>query len=165
MPYLIDGHNVIAALPDLGLDDENDEAKLVLKLRGFAARAKTKCTVIFDSGLPAGASSLSTGAVKVVFASGQSSADAVIGRRISQIRDAGNWTLVSSDREIVGHARRQGMRLLSSAEFARRLRGDDGRKHQAAPLPSGPEKPNPSDDDTDHWLKQFGAADDDEARN
>ena len=35
MPYLIDGHNLIACLPDISLDDPNDEAQLVNKLKGF----------------------------------------------------------------------------------------------------------------------------------
>lgn len=153
MPYLIDGHNLIAALPDISLADENDEAKLVLKLRGFSTRAKTKCIVIFDRGLPAGASKLSTSAVQVVFASERSSADSLIRRRISQTRDARNWTLVSSDREIVGFARRQNMRHLGAAEFARQL----GQGDAAGSGVASPEKPTPSEDDTAHWLAEFGA--------
>ena len=152
MPFMIDGHNLISALPDINLSDENDEAQLVLKLRGFAVRSKTKCTVIFDAGLPAGVSGLSTNAVKVVFASERSSADAVIRRRISQTRDANNWTLVSSDRAIVDHARRNGMRQISSFEFARHL----GRSDRSTPESADAEKPTPSDDDIDHWLEQFG---------
>ncbi len=156
MPYLIDGHNLIAALPDISLADENDEAKLVLKLRGFSTRAKTKCTVIFDRGLPAGTSKLSTSAVKVVFASERSSADSLIRRRISQTRDARNWTLVSSDREIVDRARRRGMRQVSAAEFARQL----GQGDTAGSSIAGPEKPTPSEDDTALWLQHFGDAED-----
>ena len=38
MPYLIDGHNLIAKLPDIDIADPNDEAKLVTRLRGFAAK-------------------------------------------------------------------------------------------------------------------------------
>jgi S-adenosylhomocysteine hydrolase len=34
MPYMIDGHNLIGKLPDISLDDPNDEALLVQKLAG-----------------------------------------------------------------------------------------------------------------------------------
>lgn len=153
MPYLIDGHNLIAALPDIDLSDENDEALLVIKLRGFAVRKKTKCTVIFDRGLPGGASKLSTNSVRAVFAAaGRSSADALIKRRIDRTRDARNWTLVSSDREIRDYARWKGMRDMSAAEFTELLRPN-------ARVPSTPaesEKPMPSEDDTSLWLKRFG---------
>ena len=37
MPHLIDGHNLIASLPDIGMDDPNKEAKLVNKLKSWAA--------------------------------------------------------------------------------------------------------------------------------
>lgn len=152
MPYLIDGHNLIAALPDIDLSDEHDEAQLVIKLRGFAARKKTKCTVIFDRGLPGGASHLSTPSVKVVFAAGPSDADAVIKRRIRKTPDAANWTLVSSDRDIVNYARRQRMNQMTAAEFARLLQHND----QNRPASGLSDKPAPSQADTDHWLKRFG---------
>ena len=54
MPFLIDGHNVIAALPDIDLEDPHDEAKLVLKLRAWTGQARRKAIVIFDGGIPGG---------------------------------------------------------------------------------------------------------------
>ncbi len=42
MPFLIDGHNVIAALRDIDLDDPDDEAKLVMKLRAWSSRVRRK---------------------------------------------------------------------------------------------------------------------------
>jgi len=123
MPYLIDGHNLIAHLPDISLDDDpNDEARLVNKLKGFAARTRKKCTVIFDHGLPGGSSSMSTRGVTVVFAAAQhSSADDLIKRRIGKIRDAPNWTLVSSDRAVLNHARSHRMKQMTSVHFAQLL--------------------------------------------
>ena len=107
MPYLIDGHNLIASLPDIDLADPDDEAKLVQKLRGFVARQRNKCTVIFDGGLPGGFSAMSNASVKVIFAASQhSNADSLLKRRISKIPDTRNWTLVSSDNELRDFARR-----------------------------------------------------------
>lgn len=130
MPYLIDGHNLIARLPDISLDDPNDEAKLVTRLRGFVAGGGKRCTVVFDGGLPGGQSSMSNMAVRVVFAAAQhSNADAVIKRLMQRVPDAGNWTVVSSDHDILNAARSQGMRQLTAGEFAQLLRSS-GREEE-----------------------------------
>ena len=122
MPYLIDGHNLIACLPDISLDDPNDEAKLVNKLKGFAARARKKCVVVFDHGLPGGPSRMSTRGVQVIFAAAHhASADDLIKRRIRSTKDAANWTAVSSDRDVLDYARGRRMQQMSSARFAQLL--------------------------------------------
>src|SRR5690606_2257913 len=121
MPYLIDGHNLIGQLPDISLEDPNDEAKLVQKLRGFAARTRKKITVVFDAGLPGGKSPLSNATVEVVFASAPGTADQTLCNRIKSIPDPRNWTLVSSDRDVLDTGRRRGMQCVTSDAFARTL--------------------------------------------
>ena len=119
MPYLIDGHNLIACLPDISLDDPNDEAQLVNKLKGFAARTRKPCAVIFDQGIPGGASTMSTRGVQVSFAAApHASADDLLKRRISKTDDVANWTVVSSDHDIVNHARRHRMKHMTAPQFA-----------------------------------------------
>lgn len=122
MAYLIDGHNLIGQLPDISLKDPDDEAKLVQKLIGFVARTGKRCVVVFDSGLPGGKSRLSTGQVEVIFASARSSADDVMKERIKRVRDAGQWVVVSNDREVIDAARARRMTVLTSAEFVTQLR-------------------------------------------
>ena len=157
MPFLIDGHNLIAALPDIDLADEDDEAQLVIKLRGFAARTGKKCTVIFDGGLPGGESRLSNKSVKVIFAASQhSNADSLIMRRILNTRDAPNWTVVTSDREIRNYAGSCRMRTQTSQEFARRLRRNPRRQD-----PRGEEAhPNQTPEEVEDWLRMFGCGND-----
>lgn len=122
MPYLIDGHNLISHLPDIELDDPHDEAKLVLKLRGFAARERRSIVVVFDEGLPGGLSHLSTHSVKVVFASSRrSNADFIIKERIKKTVDVRAWVVVSSDREVLAAAEARGMDGMRCVEFAARL--------------------------------------------
>ena len=158
MPFLIDGHNLIAALPDIDLAEEDDEAQLVIKLRGFAAGTGKSCTVIFDGGLPGGESHLSTKMVKVVFAASQhSNADSLIMRRIRNCADPPNWTVVSSDREIRGLAGSYRMRTQTSPEFARRLRRNR-RKEDARGEEVHPNLPR---DEVDAWLQEFGCGNDD----
>lgn len=120
MPYLIDGHNVIAALPDIDLEDQHDEAKLVLKLRAWTGRRRRKAIVIFDGGIPGGYSrSLSSSAVRVVFAARHhSTADDIIRERLARLPDTPNWTVVSSDHEVLDNARRAGAKTITAQEFA-----------------------------------------------
>lgn len=155
MPYIIDGHNLIGQLPDISLADPDDEAKLVQKLTGFAARTGKRCVVIFDSGLPGGKSRMSSHSVEVIFASNPANADRLILKRISSTRDARNWTVISSDNEVLEAARKQGMQAMKSADFAVILNTPPpvkkkryGGKSQMDVYVSPAE--------IDHWLRLFG---------
>lgn len=152
MSYLIDGHNLIGQLPDLQLDDPDDEAKLVQKLIGWSARTRRECVVVFDAGLPGGTSRMSTKTVRVVFASHTSSADKVIIDRIYKEKHPKNWTVVSSDNGVLDIAKRQGMQIIKAMEFARLLE---------RPIPVRPDLGEAVDvklsaDEVDEWLKLFG---------
>ncbi|MEN8097997.1 MAG: NYN domain-containing protein [Chloroflexota bacterium] len=149
MRYLVDGHNLIGALPQIELADPNDEAKLVVLLRKFCNRTSSKVHVVFDGALVAGVSrGLSGGPVAVQFTSGPQGADRAILKRMTRIKDKGAWTIVSSDRRILDQAERLKLGHTSSAEFASRL--DD--KHRSE---EEQEKPTPIGDDVDYWLEQF----------
>lgn len=151
MPYLIDGHNLIGKLPDITLGEANDEAKLVIKLRGFAARTRKKCIVVFDSGLPGGRSPLSNSPVEVIFASSPRNADRLLIRRIEDMPDPRNWILVSSDHMIQDVAKRRGMQVMTSDTFAPLLR------LPKAPIPD--DKPLKdvyvSPAEVEEWLRLF----------
>jgi predicted RNA-binding protein with PIN domain len=152
VPYLIDGHNLIAQMPDLSLDDPNDEVKLVLRLRQFAGRKRQSVTVVFDHGIPGGWSSgLSTGPVKVIFAGSHSNADRIIMERIREAKTPTNIKLVTSDGEIrrAGEARR--VEVISAQEFVHTL---------FKPPPSGPRRDARDDvklsqDEVKEWLRLF----------
>lgn len=153
MPYLIDGHNLIARLPDIELSDPDDEAKLVIKLKGFVAKQGKRCTVIFDGGIPGGYSAMSNKAVKVIFASAfRTNADNLLCERIRKIKDRQNWTVVSSDNEVLDFARKHKMKAKTSADFAgqlqRKPRIRDGRGEST--------HVQVSKDEVDEWLDIFG---------
>jgi len=131
MPFLIDGHNLISYLSDLELTDPHDEAKLVLRLRGFCARTRKKVVVVFDEGLPGGTSHLTTPSVTVIFASSrQSNADGIIRERIHNTHDFKGWTVVSSDNEVLAEARNAGMQGMRCVDFARIMVRQNKRKAQ-----------------------------------
>lgn len=152
MPYLIDGHNLIGVLSEIGLDDPADEARLVQKLNGFAARTQKNCVVVFDHGLPGGKSRMSTRMVQVVFASGRSSADKVMMERIKKMPNRNGWIIVSSDRDVMATARLHRMQTLSADEFAALM--------QTPPKPvidkGEAEDVKLSPTEIDEWLDLFG---------
>lgn len=159
MPYLIDGHNLIASLPDISLDDPNDEAQLVNRLRSFVAGGGSKCTVVFDGGIPGGRSAMSNSSVKVTFAAAEhSNADDIIKRRIQRSRDTKYWIVVSSDHAVRNFAQRHGLQCLTSNEFARLLRANDSSGEDFSDL--GEEiDPRIPDDELGEWLNLFGLDD------
>ncbi len=126
MQYLIDGHNLIGKMADIRLEDPDDEVALVLRLRRWAAKgSKRQILIYFDRGLPGGQDKgLSTGNVKVVFASSGQSADSLLIRQIQRVKNPGGYTLVSSDNRIRKAAQERHMPLWRAEEFAARMAKD-----------------------------------------
>lgn len=156
MHYLIDGHNLIGKMPDINLDDPDDEVKLVLRLRSWAAGGrKRKVTVIFDHGLPGGVEKgLSSSTVKVIFAPAGGTADSLLIRRINQARNPAEFTLVSSDLRVIRRAEAKRMPVLRSEIFALDMRqtGGDKKANQSA---GESDDPAITADDVDMWLDLF----------
>jgi hypothetical protein len=155
MNYLIDGHNLIARMQTMSLADPDDEAKLVLRLRSWtAASRKRQVTVIFDAGLPSGMDKrLSTTQVTVIFAPSDSTADALIVKRINKIRNPAEYLVVSSDRAVLAAATVRRVPTLYSEAFAVQLEEEPGK---AVPTPE-PEKPESSAaGEVEEWLNLFG---------
>jgi len=156
VPYLIDGHNLIGQWQDLSLDDPHDEARLVERLKRFTARKRTRCVVVFDSGLPGGLSrDLSTPSVQAVFAHSGTSADAILLERLSNLRDPANWTVVSADQKIIQAAARRRVRVLPPAAFIAALasRATADAKDRESPL---------TPREIDEWLALFGGEPEDD---
>ena len=158
MNYLIDGHNLIARTPGLSLADPHDEAKLTQLLKRWAlADARRKVTVIFDGGLPAGeARHLSGAGVKAIFAPGNTTADALLIRRIEQIKNPAEFTVVSSDGAVAGAAQRRRVAVQRSEAFATAMLEDRHFTGKAnKPAAERPE-PDMSPNELQEWLTLFG---------
>jgi predicted RNA-binding protein with PIN domain len=148
MPLLIDGHNLIARLPYLHLDQDDDEAQLVERLRRYQARTGKRMTVFFDHGLPGGMErDLSTSRLKVVFASAGRQADDLIIDRVCRSRDPHSLTVVTSDRSVIAAVERQGARVVRTEAFATEMSA-------ASPSP-GSDDLVLSQSEVDEWLAFF----------
>jgi predicted RNA-binding protein with PIN domain len=152
MPYLVDGHNLIPKV-GLRLDSFDDEMELVAILQEFARLHRKQVEVYFD-GAPAGqAGTRSLGTVKAHFVRAGTTADDAIARRIKKMgRDAKNWTVVSSDRQVQAEARGARAEVLSSDKFARMLlqtpRIENTKPAADRKVSSG---------EVDEWLKIFSS--------
>ncbi len=154
MHYLIDGHNLIANMPDIELADQHDEVHLVLKLRSWAAASrKRRVTVIFDGGIPGGrARRMSSGQVKVVFAPQGIPADDLLIAQIGKVKNPAEYIVVTTDREIIAAARQRRMASHSSEQFAEELRP----REVEAPDPEETSDPQLDEAEINEWLALFG---------
>lgn len=160
MHYLIDGHNLIAKLPDIDLSDPDDEIKLVLKLRQWtAASAKRIVTVFFDGGIPGGHNvNLSNAQVKVIFVSEGKTADSLLIARINRVKNPPEFVLVTSDQEIIAAANKRKMKHMRSEKFALRLSRDKAERTLPGPTITD-DDPIISDAEVAQWLDLFGPVD------
>lgn len=159
MQYLIDGHNLIGKMPDISIQDPDDEVQLILRLRSWtAASKKRQVTVYFDGGIPGGKNvKLSTPQVRVVFASAGRTADALLINRIQKARNPAEFVLVSNDQEIIKAAQARKLEHVRSEKFAMRL----GKQWQdTIPGPTlTDDDPQVSDLEIQEWLATFGPVD------
>ena len=160
MHYLIDGHNLIAKLPDINLSDPDDEIQLILKLRQWTAVSlKRVITVYFDGGIPGGHNvNLSNSQVKVIFVRQGKTADSLLIARINRVPNPPEYTLVTSDQEIIAAATKRKMTVLRSDQFAERISAD--KKERILPGPTiTDDDPVISDAEVAQWLDLFGPVD------
>jgi predicted RNA-binding protein with PIN domain len=149
MPYLIDGHNLIPKL-GLRLDSVDDEMELVAILREFCRVEQRQVEVFFDGAPVAQAGSRKQGAVTAHFVRLGDSADNAIRNRLRKLgRNARNWTVVSSDRQVQTEARAAHAEVVSSDAFAGML------KHARASAPKANSDRKLSAQEVDEWLKLF----------
>jgi predicted RNA-binding protein with PIN domain len=149
MPYLIDGHNLIPKL-GLRLDSLDDEMELIAILQEFC-RLEHKQTEVFFDGAPAPqAGTRKLGPITAHFVRLGTSADDAIRKRLKTLRkNARNWTVVSSDRQVQAEARAALAEVISSDSFALLLR----QARHSAPKPDQERKL--SQKEIDDWMKLF----------
>ena len=147
MPFLIDGHNLIPHIRGLSLSQLDDELVLIDLLNSYFKKERKNAVVFFDRAAPGGEQEIRRGFVTAHFTRPPLNADQAIRNAVRGLgRSAANYTVITSDNEVADNARRQGARVISSAEFARTLSAP-GKSRK-----SGKQEPV---EDVDYWLKVF----------
>ena len=156
MPYLIDGHNLIGKIPSLNLDDLDDEKALIQLLQNYCQQVGKEVEVYFDHSASGHARAQVHGRVTARFVRSGETADQAIARHLKRLGNAAaNWTVVSSDREVVSSAKRARARILSSENFSQELLEESTSSGSV-------DAPAISENEIDDWLKLFGDRDDTE---
>ena len=153
MHLLVDGHNLIGQAPGLSLADADDEARLVLLLRGYATRKRGRqVVVVFDRGVYGHPQRLDGYGVSCHFAKSPQDADTQLIRRLRALRRPREWALVSSDRQVARVAEECGVRVIGAREFAAQLQGPAAVARPPAEKPDA--KLSPAE--VEEWLRIFG---------
>lgn len=119
MAFLIDGHNLIPNIRGISLQDMDDEIALIKLLQKFAYKSRNKVEVYFDKAPTGHARTQKYGMVTVHFVHHQITADQAIVERLRKMgRSARNWTIVTSDRQIMAAVRGNHAQLILSDVFA-----------------------------------------------
>lgn len=119
---IIDGYNLMYQFPELRKWMERDleaaRSSLIDRLADHAEKTQTRITVVFDGDERTQDPFDSVPRVKVVFSQIPDTADHLIQDMIDDIDDPSEWGIVSSDNEIVDHARIRGIATAPSNSFA-----------------------------------------------
>ena len=155
MPYIIDGHNLIPRV-GLRLNDLDDEMALVEMLREFCRVKKKRAEIYFDGAPPGQNGTRKFGYVTAHFVrKGRTADDAIRDRLRKMGNSAKNWTVVSSDREVLNSARSVQASRISSDEFAQSV---EEAKFIALSDPSTDK--SLSKQEVDEWMKLFSSDED-----
>ena len=155
MPYIIDGHNLIPRV-GLRLDALDDEMALVEILREFCRVKKKRVEIYFDGAPPGQNGTRKFGYVTAHFVRKGRTADDAIRARLQKMGNAArNWTVVSSDREVITSAKAVRANHISADEFAQQI---EENKFIVQSDPS--EEKAISKQEVEQWLTLFSSDED-----
>lgn len=153
MPFIVDGHNLIPNLSGVDLTDLDDEMQLVDRLHQFSQRVRTTIEVYFDHGPPGQARQQTFGFVVAFFVPEGQTADLAIKKRLASLgKEARNWTVISSDREVLRAAKFHQARARSASDFATLMAEKSKPEEEISDAKWDPEL---SAEEVEYWRRRF----------
>lgn len=151
--YIIDGYNLLHAVPvlkkALSRDAIGAREQLIALVARQTVRRKFRCTIVFDGTSPAGKHPPAPHSPVHVVYSSPLTADAGIRAMIEKSKQRTNLVIISSDHEILNHARACSCTTHTSKYFSAWLfEGDDAAEEK--------DQTSLSKREVDEWLKIFG---------
>jgi hypothetical protein len=149
MLVLIDGHNLIAKIPDISLNEADDEEKLILKIRQYRAKTGRRVHLIFDSGGEYKPASKQTrGGITIQYAPHGKTADELIVSCLQKSKHPQQILVVTSDRRVQSKAKQVRAKVISSTDFAAEL-------PPSFETTTGVANIKLSEDEIEEWLNLF----------
>jgi predicted RNA-binding protein with PIN domain len=151
--YILDGYNIIHAIPSLKRtlvhDAESAREMLIHSAGQFCITKKIRCTIVFDGIAPDNyRKGPSHAPIHVVYSS-PLTADAKIKQMIEHSKNRSLLVIISSDREILRYAQVCSCQSHTSKHFAHLLADTDDNVTEKSDAPLSPSQ-------LDEWLRIFG---------
>ena len=132
MTLIIDGHNLIGAIPGIDLQDPDDEAQLLARLRAFRSHSGQTMIVFFDSGRDeqpwnieqrrrASREHHGGSGLQVRYAAFGQTADDAIVQFLQSRAQPGQYAVVTNDAGLASRVRLTGASVQRASEFIGRL--------------------------------------------
>lgn len=150
MKIIVDAYNIIGYIDHIRLSDPN---KVEMFTQWLIRNRKNKVHIIavFDGqnelvGFP---TTERHSGVTIIHTSGQQSADQYIMDKLDSMQDVSTTLVVSSDREILFHAKKKKIKVMGALTFIMYMQ-------QREPLADRKEMPQITNKHVDYWLNEFG---------
>lgn len=152
MPYLIDGNNLIGAIPVIDIRDPEAREKMTGLLAKYQRVKNNSIEVVYDGPPPAGTRPVTyIGPLKVSYAGPESDADTLIKKIVKESRSPSSIIVVSSDKQVYSYCKWAGAQVIKVMAFY-----SDLKKTLES---NGQEMQNPSSlsqEELNDWMQYFG---------
>ena len=151
MKYYLDGYNVIGHSHQINLADANKVNALIQLLIKYR-KPRDHLVVIFDGQNPLVEFPMTEKrpGITIIHTSGTRSADNYIKEKILTKKDKSNIIIVSSDRDVLFHAKKANVNTMGSAQFLAMF-------CQQGAFNDAKASPTITDSHVDYWLQEFDA--------
>ncbi len=149
MKFYLDGYNVIGAIEHIELSDQNKVPKFIEWIQKHKRKGQ-QLVVIFDgqNEFQLSPTKEQLPSITIIHTSGTRSADDYIKEKVFTLNDKSNKVIVTSDRDIIFHAKKAKFKVISSREFIMMFtKKEEGEERKYSP--------KISDRHVNYWLDQF----------
>ncbi len=158
--YIIDGFNLGYKIPSVATvlragDVENAIHRIIQFVSRNVPLNAESVIIVFDGQRGVFSNITTSARIKIRFSRAPQKADDVIRSFLRNLSAAQNWTVVTSDREILNTARDMGAHVQRSENLAQKKSASNS----TTTFEDTREKYAPDNVDVEFWLKQFGSED------
>ena len=150
MKFYLDGYNIIGSADHISLADKDKIEVLIRWLKRYQKKGQ-QLVIIFDgqNEFMQSPTKERLPGITIIHTSATRSADEYIKEKIIPLKDTANKVIVTSDRDILFHAKKAKFKTMKSDQFLAWFCKDD---------PELPSKKSPSitERHVDFWLNEFG---------